>query len=95
VAMDHFCKLNTKTDLGTLHYVTFIESLVVSLMEALSFESEKFINNSINKVIEAKINEHFILLEENLFVAALLYKKIYGVLFEDLSHGVIQFFSEP
>jgi hypothetical protein len=76
VAMDRFYKSNTETDLTTLHYVTFIESLVVSPMEDLSFESEWFTNNSINKVIEAKTNEHFVLLEENLFVAPLLYKKI-------------------
>jgi hypothetical protein len=76
VTMDHFCKSNAKTNLATLHYVTFIEPLAVFPAEALSFDSEKFTNNSINEVIEAKTNDPFLLLEEHFFDAILLYKKI-------------------
>jgi hypothetical protein len=38
VAMDSSCKTYVKTDLASLHYVTFIEPLVVCPTEALSFE---------------------------------------------------------
>jgi hypothetical protein len=74
--MDRFCKTNIKTDLSTLHYVAFIEPLTVSPMEVLSFDSEQFTNNSNNKVIEAKIIDHFVLLEEHFITTVLLYKKI-------------------
>jgi hypothetical protein len=40
--------------LASLHYVTFIEPLVVCPTEALSFDSDEFMNNAINKVIEEK-----------------------------------------
>jgi hypothetical protein len=70
--MDPFCKTNIETDLATLHYVAFIEPLVVFLMEALSFDSEWFTNNSINKVIEAKTIEPFLLLKEYFIVVVLL-----------------------
>jgi hypothetical protein len=76
VTMDHFCKTNIKTDLSMLHYVVFIGPLTVSPMEVLSFDSEQFMNSSNNKVIEAKIIDHFILLEEYFIAAVLLYKKI-------------------
>jgi hypothetical protein len=52
--MDSFCKTYIKTDLASLHYVTFIELLVVCPTEALSFDSDEFMNNAINKVIEEK-----------------------------------------
>jgi hypothetical protein len=45
-------------------------------MEVLSFDSEQFTNNSNNKVIEAKIIDHFVLLEEHFITTVLLYKKI-------------------
>jgi hypothetical protein len=51
--------------------------------------------NSINTVIEAKTNGPFVLLEEIFFAAILLYNKNYEVHFEDLSHKVLEFFSEP
>jgi hypothetical protein len=70
--MNHFCKSNVETNLATLHYVTFIEPLTVFSMEALSFDSGQFMNNSINKVIEAKTNDHFLQLEEHFFAAVLL-----------------------
>jgi hypothetical protein len=54
VPMDCFCKTNNETDLATLHYMAFIEPLTVFPMEALSFDSEQFTNDSINKVIEAE-----------------------------------------
>jgi hypothetical protein len=76
VAMDRFCKSNIKTDLFTLHYITFIDPLMVPPMDVLSFESEQFTNNFINKVIEAKTNKPFILHKENFLGAVLLYKKI-------------------
>jgi hypothetical protein len=37
--------------LASLHYVTFIELLAVFLMEALSFDSDQFTNNSMKKVV--------------------------------------------
>jgi hypothetical protein len=40
-------------------------------------------NNSINKLIEEKINDPFLLLEEHYFTAVLLHNKIYKVQFED------------
>jgi hypothetical protein len=92
--MDHFYKTNNETNLATLHYVAFIEPLTVSPMEVLSFDSEQFMNNSNNKVIEAKTTNHFVLLEEHFIATVLLYKK-YEVQFESLSHEVLQFFSEP
>jgi hypothetical protein len=71
-----FYKSYAKTDLVSLHYVTFIQSLVVMPTESLSFSSEQFMNNSITKLIEEKTNDHFILLEGHFFDAFLLQKKI-------------------
>jgi hypothetical protein len=51
-----FYKSYVEADLASLHYFTFIEPLVVLPMKPLSFRSEQFINSSINKLIEAKIN---------------------------------------
>jgi hypothetical protein len=48
-------------------------------------------NNSI-KLIETKENL-FLLSEEHFFAAVLVYKKIYAVEFEELSHEVLEFFS--
>jgi hypothetical protein len=95
VAMDHFYKSYTENDLASLHYVTFIEPLAVFLTEALSFDSDDFTINSMKKVIEGNINDPFVLHEEHFFDAVLLYKKNYEVELEDLSHEVVEFFSEP
>jgi hypothetical protein len=75
VAMDSSCKTYVETDLISLHYVTFIEPLVVYPTEALSFDSDEFMNNSINKVIEEKTNESFVLLNEHFFTDFLVHKK--------------------
>jgi hypothetical protein len=40
--MDHLYKSYVETDLVSLHYVTFVESLAVFPTEALSFNSEQF-----------------------------------------------------
>jgi hypothetical protein len=50
--MNSFYKSCTETDFATLHYVTFIKPLGVFPTEALSFDSEQFTNNSINKEFE-------------------------------------------
>jgi hypothetical protein len=78
VAMDHFYKSCAEIDLTSLHYVTFIEPLVVSPMKTLF---------SINKVIEEKIKDHF-------FATVLLRKTNYEIQFEDLSPEVLEFFPE-
>jgi hypothetical protein len=62
--MDHCCKSCVKTNLASLHYATFIEPLTVRPIEALSFDSEQFANNSI-KVIEAKNRNPFLLSKEH------------------------------
>jgi hypothetical protein len=54
VAIDPFCKAYAEIDLTSLHYLTFIEPLVVMPMESLSFGSQRVMNNSINKLIEEK-----------------------------------------
>jgi hypothetical protein len=76
VVIDYFYKSYAKTDLATLHYVTFIESLVVSPTEALSFDSDTLTSSSMKKVIEGNINASFVLLEEHFLDIVLLYKKI-------------------
>ncbi len=48
-----------------------------------------------SELIEEKINDPFLLLEEHYFTAVLLHNKIYKVQFEDLSHEVLKFFFEP
>jgi hypothetical protein len=53
VVMDYCCKSYVETDLTSLHYITFIESLTVLPTETLSFDSKKFANKSI-KVVEAR-----------------------------------------
>jgi hypothetical protein len=57
------------------YYVTFIGLLVVCPKKALSFSSDEFTNNNINKVIEEKINDHFMLPKEHLFATFFVYKK--------------------
>jgi hypothetical protein len=93
--MDLFYKSNAETDLASLHYVTFIKLLVVFPMEALSFDSKQFTNNSMKKVIGGERNNPFLLLEEHFFAIILLYNKNYEVQFEELSQEVLKFFSEP
>jgi hypothetical protein len=93
--MDPFCKSYVKVDLSSLHYVTFIESFVVMPTKSLSLSPEQFMNNSINKLIKEKINDPFLLVEQHFFITVLLHNKIYEVQFEDLSHKVLKFFSEP
>jgi hypothetical protein len=57
------------------YYVTFIGLLVVCPKKALSFGSDEFMNNNINKVIEEKTNDPFVLLEEHFFNAVFLHNK--------------------
>jgi hypothetical protein len=52
-------------------------------------------NNSINKLIEEKTNNSFLLLEEHFFAVVLLYKRNFEVQFQDLPPEVLEFFSEP
>jgi hypothetical protein len=85
VTMDLFDKSNAETNLASLHYVTFIEPLVIFPTEALSFNLEQFTNNSMKKVTEGERNDPFVLLEEHFFATVLLYNKNYEVQFEDLS----------
>jgi uncharacterized membrane protein len=54
IAMNTFFKSYVDTDLAWLHYATFIEPIVISPNEAISFDSELFMNTFINKFIEAK-----------------------------------------
>jgi hypothetical protein len=63
MVIDPFYTSCVKTDLASLHYVTFIEPLAVFPTEAQSFDSEQFTNNSINKVVESKPEDPFLLLE--------------------------------
>jgi hypothetical protein len=94
VAMDTFCKSYGATNLASLHYVTFIEPFAILPMEAMPFDFEYFRNNSIDKMIDEKIDDPFLLLEEHFFATVLLHKKTYEVQFEDISHEVFEFFSE-
>jgi hypothetical protein len=93
--MEPSCKTYVETDMVSLHYVTFIEPLAICLTEALSFDSDQFTKNSINKVIEEKTNDPFLLLQEHLSTAFFVYKKTYELQFDDLSYEVLEFFSEP
>jgi hypothetical protein len=92
--MDIFCKLYVEIDFASLHHVTFIELLAIMPTVSLAFSLEQFMNNSIDKLIEGKIYNHFLLLEEHFFVVVLLHNKTYEVQFEDISYQVIKF-SEP
>jgi hypothetical protein len=73
-------KTYVESDLASVHYVTFIEPLTVCPTET---------------VIEEKMNDSFVLLEEHYFTAFLVYKKSYKFKFEDMSHKILQFFAEP
>jgi hypothetical protein len=75
VPMDRFYKTNTETDLTTLHYMAFIEPLTIFPMEAMSFDSKQFMNNSINKVIEVERTDHFLLIEEHFITAVFCIEK--------------------
>jgi hypothetical protein len=81
-----FWKSYIDTDLASLHYITFIEPFTVSPKEVLSFDSKQFMNTSINKLIETKDKDTFLLFEEHLFESVLVYRKSYDVHFEDLSN---------
>jgi hypothetical protein len=89
--MDCLCKSNVETDFITLHYVTFIEPLAIFPTEVMSFDFEKFMNNSINEVIEAKTNDSFLLLDSS---AQFGCTKKFEVQFENISHEVLEFFLE-
>jgi hypothetical protein len=52
-------------------------------------DSDQFMNNSINKVIKEKINDHFLLLKEYFFTTFLVYNKAYEFQFEDMFHEVL------
>jgi hypothetical protein len=93
MTMDQFYKSCVKTDLASLHYVTFIEPLAVFPTEVVSFTPEQFTNHSINKVVQSETKDHFLLLEEHIFAIVLVYKKPYEVQFKDLSHEILEFFS--
>jgi hypothetical protein len=95
MVIDHFYKSYAETVLASLHYVTFIEPLAVFLTEVQSFDFDDFTINSMKKVIEEKINDPFVPLEEYFFAVVLLYKKNYEVEFEDMSYEVIEFFYQP
>jgi hypothetical protein len=53
VAMYPCCKSYVKTNLASLHSIAFNEPLTARPIQAMFFNSEQFMNNSI-KVIEAK-----------------------------------------
>jgi hypothetical protein len=89
-----FCKSYVDTDLAFVHYITFIESFVISPKEAMSFDSEQFVNTSINKLIEAKDQDPYLLCEDHFFGGVLVYRKSYDVHFEDLSNEDLEYFSE-
>jgi hypothetical protein len=87
--------MNTLYDLASLHYVTFIEPHAISPSEALCFNSEQFTNTTINKLIEAKPKDHFLIFEEYFVANVFVYRKSYGVQFKDLSNEDLEFFTEP
>jgi hypothetical protein len=88
VAMDTFC------DLASVHSVIFIEPFAISLSEALCFDSEQFTNTSINKLIEAKPKDHFLIFEEYFVANVFVYRKSYSVQFKYLSNEDLKFFTE-
>jgi hypothetical protein len=87
--------MNTLCDLASLHYVTFIEPHAISPSEALCFNSKQFTNTTINKLIEAKPKDHFLIFEEYFVANVFVYRKSYGVQFKDLSNEDLEFFTEP
>jgi hypothetical protein len=87
--MDHFYKSCVETDLASLHYVTFVEPLTVLPTEALSFDSNEFMNNSINKLIQEEKKNPF-LLPMNILSPRFWCTKKYEVQFEELSYKVLR-----
>jgi hypothetical protein len=88
-----FYKSNVRDDLALLHYVTFIEPLVVVPSEALSFTSVSFHNNSNKEVLQTKLHDPFLLLEDHYFAITLLHQNTYVIRFEDLLQEMLNFFS--
>jgi hypothetical protein len=88
--MNSYCKSYAQIDLASLHYVTFIELHVIIWTESLTFGLDQFMNKSVDR---GKTKDHFLLIKDNLFAAALLHNKTYEVEFEDLSHEVLEYFS--
>jgi hypothetical protein len=95
VTINTICKSYTVTDLASLYYVNFIEALVVSQSEARSFDSKQFTNTSINKLIQRKTKDFFLLFKEHFFMSTLVYRKSYDVQFEHQSNEDLEFFEEP
>jgi hypothetical protein len=93
--MNTLYKSYVDTNLASLHYITFIEPFAISPKEALSFGSEQFTNTSINKFIEPKDKDPFLIFEEQFFGNILVHRKSYDVHFEDLSNEDLKYFSEP
>jgi hypothetical protein len=82
--MNIFCKLCDDIDLASLHYVIFIQLIAISSNEVMSFGSEQFINTSINKLIEPKDKDPFMIFEEYFFGSVLVNRKSYNIHFKDL-----------
>jgi hypothetical protein len=77
VAMDLFCKSYAEGDFASLYYVTFIESLAVFFQQRPCPSTRKSLqNNSNNKLIEEKINDSFLILEEHFFAIILVQKNL-------------------
>jgi fucose permease len=87
--------MNTFYNLASLHYVIFIEPLAISSSEASCFDSEQFTNTSINKLIEVKPKDTFLIFEEYFFTNIFVYRKTYDVQFKELSNENLEFFTEP
>ncbi len=94
VAMNAFCKSYVDTDLASLHYIIFIKSYAVSPKEALSFDSEQFTNISINKLIEAKLKDPFLIFEEYFIANIFVYRKSYSIQFKDSLNEDLEFFTD-
>jgi hypothetical protein len=78
-----------------LHYVTFIEPLAVLPTEPMSFTSVSFHNTSNKEVLQTKLHDPFLLLEDHYFAATLLHQNTYAICFENLSQEMLDFFSLP
>jgi hypothetical protein len=79
-------------DLVTLHYITFVEPFGELPTDPLLFDTEQFTNKYTNNVCDSKNNDLFIFLEEHFFDAVVVYKENFEVKFENLPHGIIDFF---
>jgi hypothetical protein len=91
--MNTFCKSCVDTDLASLHCIICIEPFVVSPKEALFFDFEQFTSTSINKLIEPKDKDSFLIFEEHFFDGVLLHRKSYGVHFEDPVNEDLEYLS--